>query len=313
MKKNLFLSYRFLFILSMLAFLVACSHTTQKQATANVDFEFVFMTDIHLMPQSGGVEGFTQAIEKINEINPAFALTGGDLIIDGLEQNEDKVRHLFDLYIKTVAKCKMPVYNTIGNHDILGWYENSGVPENNPVYGKKLYTSLIGKTFHSFDFKGWRFYCFDSVEQAGDTSYVGRIDSMQMAWIKHDLAKLDRRTPIVLSTHIPFITTLTQLWHGSTVANPNSLVVCNSKEVLDLFHGYNLKLVLQGHLHFFEDLHVSGVHYVTGGSIAGAWWTGDFHGTKEGFVRIKAMKDQTLDIQYVDYGWDATKYQINDK
>jgi propanediol dehydratase large subunit len=81
-------------------------------------------------------------------------------------------------------------------------------------------------------------------------------------------------------------------------------VVVNSKEVLELFKDHTLKLVLQGHLHYYETLHVFGTDYVTGGSVAAAWWKGPYLGTEEGFLLMKVKNDQVT-WEYVDYGWEV--------
>ena len=58
------------------------------------------------------------------------------------------------------------------------------------------------------------------------------------------------------------------------------------KEILDLFKGYNLKLVLQGHLHTIEDIFIDGIHFLTGGAISAVWWTGPNRSFEEGFMLL---------------------------
>jgi predicted MPP superfamily phosphohydrolase len=48
------------------------------------DFDFIFMTDIHLEPGRRAPEGFRQAIDTANKLGADFVLTGGDLIADAL-------------------------------------------------------------------------------------------------------------------------------------------------------------------------------------------------------------------------------------
>ena len=52
-------------------------------------FSFAFLTDIHLQPEKHAVEGFRLAIDTINKLNPDFVLTGGDLVMDVLDQTPD--------------------------------------------------------------------------------------------------------------------------------------------------------------------------------------------------------------------------------
>ena len=75
--------------------------------------------------------------------------------------------------------------------------------------------------------------------------------------------------------------------------------------VLDLFADRNLRLVLQGHLHFLEDIFVRGqTHFITGGAVSSAWWEGKRHGLEEGFVQLR-IHGRDVAWEYVDYGWDA--------
>jgi hypothetical protein len=198
----------------------------------------------------------------------------------------------------------MPVYNTMGNHEIFGIYEESGVQKEHPEYGERMYENRIGNRYYSFDHKGWHFMILDGVEDTGESSYIGKIDSVQMEWIKSDLKNLLPETPIVISVHIPFITVATQLLKGSLEPNRKSTVIINSREVLSLFEPYNLKLVLQGHLHFLEDIYVNGTHFITGGAVSAGWWSGAYNGIEEGFLLVK-INGEDFEWDYVDYGWEV--------
>ena len=144
----------------------------------------------------------------------------------------------------------------------------------------------------------------NSVEDTGEGSYVGKIDSVQMKWIENDVNNVAATTPIVISVHIPFITAATQLSKGALEPNSPSIVVINSKEVLDLFEDKNLKLVLQGHLHLIEDIYAEGIHFITGGAVCSKWWEGSHNGMEEGYL-IFRVKGNDFKWTYFDYGWEA--------
>jgi hypothetical protein len=146
----------------------------------------------------------------------------------------------------------------------------------------------------------------NSIEDTRKGKYIGLVDSVQLSWIRSELKKTDPATPIVLSTHIPFITANTQKYEGSTLASDSSTVVSNSKDILDLFRGYNLKLVLQGHLHTVEDIFIDNVHFITGGAVSGGWWRGPNMGFEEGFIYLTFQPDD-FQWRYVDYGWEVEK------
>lgn len=269
-------------------------------------FSIAFLTDIHIQPEENAVAGFTQALDLVNKLNPDFILTGGDLIMDALGQSYGRADSLYNLYQEVIKKSNMPVYNTMGNHEIYGIYKRSSADPANPEYGELMFEKRLGKSYYAFDHKGWKFIIINSIEDTKKGKYVGQIDTAQISWIKSELKNTSPSTPIVISTHIPFITAYTQKYGGSTLPNDSSLVVCNSKEVIDLFNGYNLKLVLQGHLHTVEDIYIDGIHFITGGAVSAGWWKGPNRGFEEGFMYITFGKND-FRWRYVDYGWDVQK------
>ncbi|NWF89544.1 MAG: metallophosphoesterase [Ignavibacteriaceae bacterium] len=282
----------------------SCSEYVFPQTNLEESFSFVFCTDIHVQPERNAVNGFTQAIQSINKLQPDFVITGGDLIMDALGQTFGRADSLYNLYQEVTQKFQMPVYNTMGNHEIYGIYNKSGADKSHPEYGEKMFENRLGKSYYSFEHKGWKFMVLNSIEDTKKNKYIGLVDEKQIEWIKKELTETDSKTPIVISTHIPFMTIFAQKYEGSTAANDSALVVVNSKEVLDLFKGYNLKLVLQGHLHTVEDIYVEGVHFITGGAISAAWWKGSNLGFEEGFLLI-SIKGDEFDWKYVDYGWEV--------
>ena len=269
-------------------------------------FSIAFLTDIHIQPEENAVAGFTQALDLVNKLNPDFILTGGDLIMDALGQSYGRADSLYNLYQEVIKKSNMPVYNTMGNHEIYGIYKRSSADPANPEYGELMFEKRLGKSYYAFDHKGWKFIIINSIEDTKKGKYVGQIDTAQISWIKSELKNTSPSTPIVISTHIPFITAYTQKYGGSTLPNDSSLVVYNSKEVIDLFNGYNLKLVLQGHLHTVEDIYIDGIHFITGGAVSAGWWKGPNRGFEEGFMYITFGKND-FRWRYVDYGWDVQK------
>jgi Icc protein len=291
-------------ILFSLAILLVLSGCTKKQKEAADEFTFAFLTDIHLQPELNAVEGFRKAIDTINQLAPDFVLTGGDLVMDALDQTYGRVDSLYKLYIQVSKEFNMPVYNAMGNHEIYGWHRHEEGIADNPEYGKKMFENRIGKRYYSFDHKGWHFIVMDGIELGEDGYYYGHVDNDQIGWLKGDLEKVDKKTPIAVITHIPFITVQTQLTKGTLEPNPKGLVITNGRDVLLNFLDYNLKLVLQGHLHFLEDINVQNeVHFITGGAICGRWWNNKINSwPQEGFLLVR-VKGEEFEWEYVDYGW----------
>jgi len=261
------------------------------------------MTDIHLQPEQNAVEGLKMALDTINKINPDFVITGGDQIMDALNVSFGRADSLYSLYQEVIKSCNSPVYNTMGNHEIFAMYSKNDSVRNHPEYGEKMFENRIGESYYSFEHKGWKFMILNSVEEKANHRYEGYIDSDQLNWIKTELEKTEKEMPIVLSTHIPLISAYKQILNGSTVANDSSWVIYNSKEVLELFGQHNLKLVLQGHLHIVEDIHINNTHFITGGAISANWWNGSYHGFEEGFLKINVIKD--------DFNWEFIDYKYS--
>lgn len=278
----------------------------KEQNRVKESFSVAFLTDIHLQPEANAVKGFSVAIDKVNKLKPDFIITGGDLIMDALGQSFGRADSLYKLYTEVIKKAKCPVYNTMGNHEIYGIYKSSGADPLNPEYGEKMFEKRLGNSYYSFEHKGWKFMIINSVEDTRKGEYVGLADTVQLSWIESELKKTDPATPIVLSSHIPFITAYTQKYEGSTLASDSSTVVSNSKEILDLFRGYNLKLVLQGHLHTVEDIYIDNVHFITGGAVSGRWWKGPNMEFEEGFIYL-TFHPEDFQWKYVDYGWKVEK------
>lgn len=293
-----------------LAFMLLGFHSCNDQGKANKtkaaqdEFTFAFLTDIHVEYGKQADIGLQQAIDHVNAKAPAFVVTGGDLISDALGQTEEHATELYDLWLEKQKGFDMPVYNTMGNHEEFGFYTRSGISQEHVLYGDKMFEAKVGKRFHTFTHKGWRFYIIDSVEETEDRRYLGHVDSIQLKWLEKELEEVDSETPCVIITHIPLITAYAQINEGAMAANSRGLVVENSKEVLDLFADHNLKLVLQGHLHILEDVYINTIHFITGGAVSARWWEGPMGEMEEGYLLLH-VKGEEFEWEYVDYGWEV--------
>ena len=278
----------------------------QKEGVSDENtFEFSFLTDIHIKPEMNAPKGFQMAIDKVNDLNPDFVITGGDLVYDVMRGNYAKSESLFSLYKNMSTGFNMPVHNCIGNHDLFGIYEESPEDENHPDYKYGMWERHFGKTYYSFDHKGWHFITLNSLDVTEDKRYKTIFHKEQLEWLKKDLENVNSTTPIVIITHIPMICTRSQI--RGKQGNPN---VTNSHEVFKMTENHNLKLILQGHIHWKEYGYVNDrFHYIVGGSIAGNGWKGRRHNTKEGFVHIK-VNGNDFSWEYMDHGWEDERIRL---
>ena len=267
-------------------------------------FSFVFITDIHVMPEQNATEGFSQAIDSINKTAPDFVLTGGDNIMDALGQTYGRSDSLYNLYEKTIQQFKMPVYHTMGNHEVFGLYEKSGISPDHDLYGKKMFEERLAKRFYSFDHKNWHFIVLDGIGFTEDRRYYGYVDSLQLQWLKSDLEQVGTQKPVAVSIHIPLLSVGQQIMVEPTAGFNAGSVVTNAHEVIEILEQYNVKMVLQGHLHFLEDIYYNGIHYITGGAVSSQWWRGPRFGMEEGFLKVD-ISGEDFNWEYVDFGWQV--------
>lgn len=136
--------------------------------------EFVILGD-----NRNGYDTFSQILDQINEINPVFVVDNGNLVFGG-EPNK------YRLFYETVSKLRVPLYTTLGNHDIR---EN----------GKPTYTKLFGPPYYSFDYGNDYFVFLDS-----SRGWIEKrtIPEEQYVWLESDLQKATGKRIFVIS-HIP--------------------------------------------------------------------------------------------------------------
>ena len=121
------------------------------------------------------------------------------------------------------------LHTVMGEHD---YYLDLG------EYWSKLY----GDHWYSFDHKGVHFIAIDNVSDPG-----ARVEEEQLAWIKADLSRLRRDTPIVVLTHRPLFDLAPQ-WDWATR---------NGGAVIEVLLAYPHVTVFYGHIHQ-EHHHMTG-------------------------------------------------------
>ena len=267
------------------------------------EWSFVHFTDPHIQPELKADQGCRLAFQRITKLKPDFALSGGDLVFDSLGVDRPRADRLFSLYKEAVKHLEVPLYNTIGNHDVFGLYTKSGVRPTDEKYGKKMFEDLIGRRYHSFDHKGWHFIVLDSIGMTSERQYIGQIDEEQLAWLKADLAKAGNSVPVVVTTHIPLLSTFPQIVSPSG-APTAGVILTNVRDVLKALEPYNVKVVLQGHTHICETVRYHNTSFITSGAVSGNWWRGKRLGFEEGFG-ILTVKADEISWRYETYGWQA--------
>jgi 3',5'-cyclic AMP phosphodiesterase CpdA len=279
-------------------------------------FRFVHLTDIHIQHERDGDKGTAKALKAVEALKPRpdFILTGGDLVFDVLDVPADRAKLLFELYKQVLAdNTSLPVYQTIGNHDVFGWHPKSGIKPSDIGYGKAMYKDILhlAETFHRFDHKGWRFFCLDNIQPGGSDQYPyeGYVDGPQLDWLKAELQKTDPKTPIIICEHIPSVTATPysrdQLVQGKEWRVQSGFVCTDAPKRLAMYRTRNVRLCLSGHIHDRDRIEFGGMTFINDGAVCGSWWRGPHRGVQEGFGIIDCRADGTFDHQYFDYGWVA--------
>ncbi len=268
-------------------------------STAQEKFSFAFLTDVHLNknPKARSYDGLKQAIQSADASGADFILTGGDNVdVDGMKADRKAdAAQLYQDYKELIAASSLKWYLTIGNHDRY-W----GDGPDGGTYGEALFQSFFGDTYYTFDHKGWRFIVLNSTEIC-EGNYC--ISDVQYEWLETVLANTPATQPIIVSTHVPFLSLYYPVLEGRYTATDT---FANQKQVFDRFSDHNLKLVLQGHQHLYEEIKVKGVQFITAGAVSAGWWGGAFHGTEEGFLHVHTDGD-AFTWEYIDYGWEVKK------
>ena len=269
------------------------------------DLRLVFYTDIHADGTAQTSQALAMAAMAINAQRADLVLCGGDMIAGGASLTPDQAAPRWDAYMDMVRAIEAEHHAVIGNHDLVGVRPSDGSEAlSDPRRDFKQRLGLR-QSHGTFDALGYRFILLDSLRVSEDAHrYHGWVSSEQIAWLRELLSSIAAATPIVLVLHMPLLTTFFSATRGATFEAPPNRVVINNTEVLKLFAGHNLILVLQGHLHVTEALHWRGTTFLTGGAVCGNWWKGAYFETAEGFNSITLRGDR-IDWDYVDYGWTA--------
>ncbi len=212
-------------------------------------FTFAYISDPHITQIKGAsfVENFDKGLQKaVTEANfmfpqPDFVVFGGDLAQLGKREE-------LDHGMEILSKLSVPVHYVIGEHD---YYLDLG----------KYWEEKISKLYYSFDHKGIHFVVLNSIltdddwtnkrwasaeERMGNMARLDNpngspfmVKEAQRAWLKADLEKLDKKTPVVVMSHSP----LYKIYKGWNFWTDDA------EEVQALLQPFDQVTVLHGHVH----------------------------------------------------------------
>ncbi|MDH4352067.1 MAG: metallophosphoesterase, partial [Gemmatimonadota bacterium] len=165
-------------------------------------FVFALASDTHLSEASVPRTRRLRAI--VDSAAPALLLVTGDLVKDALRVGEAEAAGYYALVATEFGAFRTPLFTVPGNHENFGIErDQSHVPVTHPLYGRAMYRAYRGPDYYSFNAGGVHFVGLNSVDIA-DLWYYGHVDSLQLAWLRRDLAMVPEGTPVVTFNHIPF-------------------------------------------------------------------------------------------------------------
>ncbi len=295
-------------ILLLLTAALLAATTACRAPPAPRPLRVAFFTDVHTRTEWETPQAVEQTADAINREQPDLAIAGGDLITDGFISAAPQVADRWRSYLESLhERIVAPVFPTIGNHDLIALRPRDGTPPAADPRREFMERFGLASSYRMLATNDWVFFFLDSIQPADDKLvYHGGIDGAQMEWIRGELARLPAETPLVLVTHIPLLTVFYQATQGALSAARADRVVTNNLEVLDLFAGHNLRLVLQGHTHAEEFIRWRGITFISGGAVCGQWWRGPWYGTPEGFGLV-TLQGTNITWRYIPYRWTARR------
>jgi len=118
---------------------------------------------------------FTQAIEKLNQLQPEFVMSIGDLI-EGYTEDTQELTSQWDELDGMVQQLHMPFFYVAGNHDIT----NQTMLD--------IWNQRLGKTYYHFVYKDVLFLCLNTEDPPQGSNYV-YISDEQMKYFENVLAQ----------------------------------------------------------------------------------------------------------------------------
>lgn len=235
--------------------------------SAGKPLRFVAINDLHVL--GPGTERIVaRAAAQINALpDIAFTVVVGDLGTLGKEEEMALAKTALDT-------LDQPYFCVPGNHDYLPKVEN-GYMHYDAAFRDRQWRNDGGET-------GWAFLGLDTCNA---TKSDVTVPPERMAWLAEQIAAVPDGMPIALFGHHPF--------------NPNTKAyrVANADEVIALFVGKNLRLVVSGHYHGNQIEERDGVTFTT--TACCATTRGNFDKTEERGFRVFTLNGDVVSHEFV--------------
>ena len=239
--------------------------TAQKEADA---FEVVLFTDPQ--PESEVEIDYIRedVLEAAGKVGAAFGLTAGDIMFDDLS--------LYDRFNRLIGTIGPPWWNIGGNHAL-----NFDAPDRK--LSRETFKRVFGPPYYAFHYARTLFLMLDDVDYLGHDparpkgagKYEGRLDEVQLGFVREVLALTPPETLIVIVMHIPLVNVIDP--------NENYDRLVNRDALFALFEGRQYTVSFAGHTHTTEHIYFdaaqgwkgpSAHHHHILTAVSGSWWSG---------------------------------------
>lgn len=284
----------------------------EAAVTGKKNVRFAHLTDIHVKPGLVPETGMARALQHVQQLKKPvdFIINGGDSIMDSLEAGKDKTREQWDLF-KAILKKEnsLPVYHTIGNHDVWGWFNKEVQSGQEKLYGKAwvLETLELPGRFYRFTKGNWRFIVLDSTQLNPAGGYIARLDAEQLDWLREELNSVPAGTHVCIVSHIPILSVCAGLFFNKTEPNGDLLVKRNlmHTDFLTLKKLFRtcpaIRVCISGHIHLQDELDYLGIRYYCNGAVSGNWWNGAFQEFGPVYAIMELHEDGSSSRTFVKY------------
>lgn len=253
-------------------------HDREKEGE---QFTFVHFTDPHTDLDESHNQMIRNSVGEMKQIDPDFVVVTGDMIYEGDKHSIDQARRWFNRYVSLIDRLDMPVYHTIGNHDVAGILCHE-VDSSEEGYNKWLYYSYFGPNYFSFDWGDFHCLVLDPNQFDGESQFFG-ISAEQIVWLKKDLSFYHDDTPLLIFFHEPL-----NAWK-------------NKDDFLNLLGNRKVRL-FSGHWHFDVLLEHQKVLEQVTGALCGEWWKGEGSDGRLGGYRIFQVRENQINSFYRETG-----------
>lgn len=280
-------------------------------------FRVGHITDIHVNTGEIREKGMALALNHLAKQKPAvdFIINTGDAIDDALAADKQKTAEQIKLYQTILGKeNRLPIYHTIGNHDIWGWFIKNPQNENqDKLYGKQWAVEAyqMPGRYYSFKRGPWHFLVLDSTQLNPAGGYIAYFDDPQYEWLVGELQKIPANEYVCIVSHIPILSICAGLFFDKNEPNGDlkiqrNLMHTDFFKLRKLFLNHpQVRVCISGHIHLVDEVKYLGVQYYCSGAVSGNWWRGAFHDHEPAYSVLEFFADGRCERRMVKYGMEA--------